>query len=253
MTVQFHAPFSWLQLNLVLGGCLMQSPDPRFLVRRTRRIKNPPYPVQMRSTSHTPRHYPHYPMQDLRDLLLADHAHFTEALFRNEDIGEKRLNFFITLVTAVAAGLVALITAENRLSAEDLKIIGRCAISFLLVVGLLTYLRMLRRDQVTDEYKHTLAFIRRVYAQEISEYRVPCRPTIHQRAWWRTLLRAGYAQTLAVINGILLAALLYLVSEIFLLPIIGGIVLVAILSVPQARRFALEPEPPSGQRGPKQK
>jgi hypothetical protein len=41
----------------------------------------------------------------LKDLCLADLQRFEEAMRHNEDIGEKRFNFFMALVTAVCAGL----------------------------------------------------------------------------------------------------------------------------------------------------
>jgi hypothetical protein len=42
------------------------------------------------------------------EFLLAELEHFGQSLWRNEEVGEKRFNFFLTLVTAVISGLVAL-------------------------------------------------------------------------------------------------------------------------------------------------
>ncbi len=49
-----------------------------------------------------------------RELLLSELSIFEEAIWRSEDTGEKRFNFFITLVTAAAAGLVALIECRSH-------------------------------------------------------------------------------------------------------------------------------------------
>lgn len=42
------------------------------------------------------------------EFLLTEHKLIQESFWRNEESGEKRVNFFITLVTAVIAALVAL-------------------------------------------------------------------------------------------------------------------------------------------------
>ena len=46
------------------------------------------------------------------DVMLAELATFEAAIWRSEETGEKRFNFYITLVTAVAGGLVALWSAD---------------------------------------------------------------------------------------------------------------------------------------------
>lgn len=152
-------------------------------------------------------------MSDLRELLLKDYDHFSEALFRNEDIGEKRLNFLLTLVTAVTAGLVALSTASNPPAFGTLNGISTCAVGFLLIIGVLTQLRIRKRDRVSDEYKAILTAIRSQLADP-STYLVAdlLRPTSGGRSW-RRLPGAGYAQTTGAINLLLLVALIYLWSR----------------------------------------
>ena len=44
------------------------------------------------------------------DLLLAEHSYFADSFWRSEEVGEKRVNFFITLVTAVLTVLIALVS-----------------------------------------------------------------------------------------------------------------------------------------------
>jgi hypothetical protein len=61
------------------------------------------------------------PTDDSDQFLLAEHRHFTESLWKNEEVGEKRLNVFITLVTAVITALVALHAKENVLLWESLS------------------------------------------------------------------------------------------------------------------------------------
>lgn len=46
-------------------------------------------------------------------LLMAEYEHFSESFWRNEEVGEKRINFFVTLTTAIIAGIVALVSGDH--------------------------------------------------------------------------------------------------------------------------------------------
>src|SRR5690349_21090719 len=114
------------------------------------------------------------------ELLLAELEHFGDSLWENEQIGEKRFNFFVTLVTAVAGGLVTLAASEHRPRLDHLIGIATAATAGLLIVGLLTYLRMLRRNAVAKEYQDTLKELRRRYVElcpsDLKAYKIPVRP-----------------------------------------------------------------------------
>lgn len=152
-----------------------------------------------------------------KDLLIADLEHFGESRWRNEEVGEKRFEFFVTLVTAVAAGLVVLASAEGKvlqaLNTTLPKLAGQASLA-LLVFGLLTYLRMLHRDWVTTEFNDTTDHIRSLYMQlyrdscpELEGYVVPLGRHKNYKNKNRRIprpLRGGYAQTIAVIDGMLL-------------------------------------------------
>ena len=96
-----------------------------------------------------------------QELLLADLQHFSESLWRNEEVGEKRFNFFVTLVTAASAGLVTLYASQHAPTGTVLEQIRNGVLIALAGFGTLTYLRMLQRNRVTDEYKRTLTYIRK--------------------------------------------------------------------------------------------
>jgi hypothetical protein len=149
------------------------------------------------------------PDQGAREFLLEDFRHFSESFWRNEEVGEKRFSFFVSLVTAVAGGLVALRTADKaHISDGEVMGITRAAVAALLVVGILSYLRMLHRNRTTDEYHRTLRYIRARLVATLpgfSDYEVP--RTIDS---WPDNLRAGYAETVGVLNGLLLAVLVWL-------------------------------------------
>lgn len=146
-----------------------------------------------------------------KDLLLADLKQFGEAMLKNEEIGERRFNFFLTLVTSVIAGLVVLQTEKIRIPATDVQTIVHVAVALLLVFGIFTYLRLLQRNRVTDQYKDTLDYIRSRLASEFhtnTAYEVP-RP---MDAGWRARFKGGLAETVGVMNAILLGSFLVLSS-----------------------------------------
>lgn len=144
--------------------------------------------------------------QGSADLLIADLEHFGESLWRNEEVGEKRFNFFITLVTAVIAGLVAFHTSDAQLDPPTMKAVTNGALIALLVLGLLTYMRMLQRNRVTDQYQRTLKYIRQKLADlnHLPEYKVPQPLDTGIRKWFR----GGLAETVGAIDSVLLCTLL---------------------------------------------
>lgn len=107
------------------------------------------------------------------DLLLAELKIFAESFWRNEETGEKRVNFFITLVTAVIAALVTL--ATSNLKKNVVHLITLFALFGVLCFGVIVLLRMIQRNKVTDEYKKAMDMIRS-----------------HFRTWEESTLREYY-------------------------------------------------------------
>ena len=141
------------------------------------------------------------------DLLLADLEHFGESLWRNDEIGERRFNFFLTLTTSVIAGLAALYAAKAEMFDKALlPCVTRLALTGLLVFGAMTYMRLLQKDRVTDEYHETLRYIRNMLAKldpAAVAYEVPQGP---RTAAWR---KVGLAQMAGVLTAGLFALLIY--------------------------------------------
>jgi hypothetical protein len=101
-----------------------------------------------------------------RDLFLAELERLEESIWRNEEIGEKRLNFFVTFATAVGGGLVVLWTSDRSTTDTFRAALTKAtsvALVTLLVFGLVSYRRMMHRDSVTEEYKREIRMIRRKY------------------------------------------------------------------------------------------
>lgn len=137
-------------------------------------------------------------------LLLAEYEQYSEAFWRNEEAGERRVTFFTTLAAALLTAIVALRTGETEVPWTEMVRLVSMALIAALIFGLVTFLRMLQRDRVTDEYKRIIHYIReqlRRRAADLGEYALPRLPPRH----W--LFKGGLATTVALINSVLVAAL----------------------------------------------
>jgi putative (di)nucleoside polyphosphate hydrolase len=141
------------------------------------------------------------------DFLLAEYEAFTQSFWRNEEVGEKRVDFFITLATAVLAAVVALLTSENiDLAPINERRIATAAVLAMLLFGVLFFIRILHRNRVTDEYKEIIKYLRKQIAsnhEDLEAYKIPF--VRHKR-----LLRGGLAETIALMNSILGAVVIAL-------------------------------------------
>ena len=138
--------------------------------------------------------------------LLAEYGHLSDSFWKNEESGEKRVNFLITLVTAVLTAIVALATRPGALS-DEIAWIAFASCMALLVVGLVTFLRMIRRNTVTDEYKRALDEIRERFhrgdATGLLDGYDPFQPPGAGR---RRFGRGGLTDLVAVVNSVIVAA-----------------------------------------------
>ena len=137
-------------------------------------------------------------------LLLAEYKRFAESFWKNEEIGEKRVTFIITLVTAILTALVSLLTSQHKDLQAYRQTIAIGVLAGLFVLGLVTLLRMLQRDRVTNEYKNCMDYIRERFRHavpDLAEYELP-----FQRSWiWWA--RGGLAEMVAAINALVIACL----------------------------------------------
>jgi putative (di)nucleoside polyphosphate hydrolase len=95
------------------------------------------------------------------DFLQKDFAHWGEAYFRSEESGERRLSFFIGVVTAALGGLGFLATRGQQVDLNSVRGLGIATSLTLVVLGQLTLLRIIRRNAASDGYLHALSVIRR--------------------------------------------------------------------------------------------
>jgi predicted secreted protein len=140
-------------------------------------------------------------MTKSEDFLLVEYRNLADSFWRNEEAGERRVNLFITLVTAVISALVALATRGARTNFDDAIML--LALLALLALGSVTFLRMLRRNQVTDEYKRAMDAIRAFFKEgdeRLRDYE-PFKRT------GRKVGRGGLAEMVAVLNGVIAGAI----------------------------------------------
>ena len=150
---------------------------------------------------------------DELEFLRADFGHVAESLLANEELGEKRVTFFTTLVCAVLGGIGFLTTELKNVVPVSAYVAFSLALLLLLVLGVISMLRIRRRNDVTDQYKAILKMMREAGAPSLSaEYRHVFSRAKSSNAKGerdstkRTWLNGGHALVLLVLNVALLAA-----------------------------------------------
>ena len=144
------------------------------------------------------------------EFLLADHKYFADSIWKNEEVGEKRLNVYITLVTAVIAALVALHAKDNTMRDPARFLVTAYALFGLLLFGCITLMRMKRRQQAGSELRDALDSVR---AQLKERGSLPKDYDPFAKA--RRVKRAtgGLGETVTVLNLIILVAFISFVHR----------------------------------------
>lgn len=150
-------------------------------------------------------------MKEALNLVLNDLNTVNSELQRNEEIGEKRFSYFVTFVTAVSAGLVALFDPDIAVKGSVKEKVVAWAVLALFGFGLLTYVRLRHRNSVTDGLKE---MTRVLHCRAINL--CPELDVVEDRLRWpkpvglAKYFRAGYAEVIGLIDGALLAVVLSL-------------------------------------------
>ena len=148
----------------------------------------------------------------LSDFLLAEYVHMSESLLRNEESGEKRAAFFVTLVGATV-GILGFVFGEKTSLASGDHIFLATAIvtAILFCLGILTVRRLIQRDLVTEEIKLSLRTLRRLFLTQeetkalpnsfFAPYEEPKRKSVKLFG----IGNGGWLQTVAFVNALLTA------------------------------------------------
>lgn len=145
-------------------------------------------------------------------LLLAEYEHLSDSLKENEVMGERRLQFLFTLVTAAFGGIAALLQLGPR-PAPPATVVMFAAFALLFLFGLVTLERIVKRNVATDGYINALNTLRRYviqrggadgYEKAFAFYGAA--PKTHPKPRLFSLWPGGLAQGTAVINAVVAGA-----------------------------------------------
>lgn len=140
-------------------------------------------------------------------LLSMDYERFSNLFLKNEEIGEKRVTFFITISTAAIGGIITLLTKETHFSKIEINLICITALFSVLFIGILTYKRILKRNKVTDEYKNILNYIHSQLKNNSTTLQNYTLPFNHSSG---RFLQGGLADLIACMNSLLLAFIVFI-------------------------------------------
>jgi hypothetical protein len=112
--------------------------------------------------------------------LLAELKYVTDSYWKSEELGERRLTFFITVAAAVMGGLVTMEKDAQVVPTNPLGVLGAAFGAVTLwLLGLVTIRRMQRRNEVRDDYRRAADKIRIYFGErsfEVQRY-MPFDPT----------------------------------------------------------------------------
>jgi hypothetical protein len=144
------------------------------------------------------------------DFLLAEREHAAESLLRNEESGERRATFFVSIAGAAAAVLAFAFGGETSIvPRERVPAAAAGSAALLLILGLLTVRRLIERHVVTDRYIFALRSLRRAFLTREDAQAFP-------NAFFKlydqfeprkvsmfSLGKGGWLETIALINAVL--------------------------------------------------
>ena len=147
----------------------------------------------------------------LPDFLLAEYNHMVESLLRNEELGEKRATFFVTLVGA-AGGILGFVFGEKSsiVSPEQIPETAAAVAAVLLCLGIMTVRRLVTRNIVTDEYLFALRALRRLFLTQVEAASLsnaffnPYRPARDRPGRVFSIGKGGWLETVAFVNALLM-------------------------------------------------
>ncbi len=170
------------------------------------------------------------------DFLLAEYGGHREAFWKSEEIGEKRVNFFISIVTAVLAASV--IREKGVLTLRgQVDPIFYCGLGALLLFGIVTLARLIRRNLVSTDQLRALGRIRAYFVKKDWEilphlFWEPRDDIPLRKKKWKEIVSfgtGGLVETVALVNSLVVGALcvllvLFLSSGIVALFGLGGFI-----------------------------
>jgi 8-oxo-dGTP pyrophosphatase MutT (NUDIX family) len=142
------------------------------------------------------------------EFLLHEYDHLGQSLLANEESGEKRVVFFLTLCGVVGAAL-GFVIGEGTVDAPERGLVA-VSLMVLFVLGYATFLRVVVRNAASDRYKNQLARLRQRFLGGQTDPRIaflPFNPYVFSRrkrriSVWR-LGKGGWAETMALVESLI--------------------------------------------------
>jgi hypothetical protein len=152
--------------------------------------------------------------QRFETLLLKEYDHLSASFRGNEELGERRVNIYLAIVSAVVAVMGYLILRPPDGSRVSFHPVVVLALLALLAFGILTLVRVVRRNIATDECLEGLRLVRSYFVARGNEEHLQCltfnpyngRRVRKQGSTW-TFGKAGMVETVALLNSIVSWAL----------------------------------------------
>jgi len=154
------------------------------------------------------------------EFLLAEFNNLNDSFLRNEELGERRVNFFITLTTAIVAALAAVWKVASD-TVDPIFFFFGLVLVFLF--GAVTLVRIIRRNLVTHEYLRSLGRIRRYFVDMDPKIQLflpypPCDDRPQRKKEWKDLWRlgtGGLVEMVSLVNSFILAAIFMLAGRCY--------------------------------------
>ena len=148
--------------------------------------------------------------------LIEEYKHVLESFWRSEELGERRVNFFITLTTAVVAAFAALSAKGDAGLGEKADLIFIYGLLSMLVFGGMTLARIIRRNLESHKYIRAAGRIRRYFADRDEQVRFhlyfePRDDKPIRKKEWKDIISVGTGgllETVALVNSLIFAALI---------------------------------------------
>ena len=152
------------------------------------------------------------------DLFLAEFQHLAQSLLTNEEQGERRVTFFITLVTAAAGALGFFGDKVDPAFGGPWPVLTAGALFALFLFGIQTMRRVVQRNVSSDGLKLRLDRIRRYFTgRQVRRIRPflsydPDEPTGRDFKPWPLMGSGGWLDTVVLVNAVLAGAIAGLVT-----------------------------------------
>jgi len=139
-----------------------------------------------------------------REFLLAEYSHLADSFLHNEEDGERRVSTFLAIAGAVGAALAFGIAKDDGWNPGRRSAPIIVALIVMLVVGVLTLERVVRRNVLADQYKEQLARIRTYFVQKDDPRLrlLPFNPYAKRERHKAFSIGGGWFELLAVVDAL---------------------------------------------------